>query len=157
MIERLRKRDLNEAARVFFEGMLLEKPPGRGTLSSIETHLRECIVFVDKEKGRIVGLISGREIAKGLRITFICALRQRCGIGSALMRRIAQYCVRKRIRFVYSNVSLQDERALRFYEKCGFKVYGRYSVDYISSKDLTLLRIKAEPRIILSALSLKSC
>ena len=156
MISRLLFCDVSMAASVFSEGLALEKPPGRGTLSSIEEHLRESVVFVYKRGGKIVGLVSAQK--KGddaLMITFICALVQRKGIGRELMRRVAKYAARSGVRFIYSTVSERDSRAREFYKHCGFRQYNRQVVDYVGEKDLTLYKIKVEPKTILKTLSLR--
>ena len=152
MIERLKSKDIREAAKVYNKGLRMEIPKGFSTLNKTIKHLKEVETFVYKKNNKIKGLISFIFKNKNkIKIDFICALEQRKGIGTALMKRLTKFSIRKKIKFIYSNVSSQDKRTIKFYESCGFKRYGKYFAD----KNFMLFRIKAKPEWILEKIKSK--
>ncbi len=64
------------------------------------------------------------------------------------MIKLADFSIKEKIEFIYSNVSSKDKRVMNFYKNCGFKIYGRY----FSGKTFVLYRIKAKPEWIKEAL-----
>ncbi len=145
MIERLKKKDIKEAAKVYYKGLQMETPKGRATFDKIIKHLQEVSLFVYKEKGKIKGLVSFTFKEKDkIKMDFICTFELRKGIGKKLMKKLAEFAIRHKVEFIYSNVSSQDKRVIKFYESLGFKKYGRYFVN----KNFMLYRIKAKPEWI---------
>ncbi len=149
MIEKLKQKDIIEAAKVYNKGLQMEIPKGYATLNETIKHLKEVRTFVYKENQKIKGLISFKEKSKGkIQMDFICVLVLRKGIGKKLMKKLADFAVKEKINFIYSNVSSKDKRVMNFYENCGFKIYGKY----FSGKTFMLYRIKAKPNWIKDAL-----
>lgn len=123
----------------------METPKGRATFDKVIKHLEEVSLFVYKEKRKIKGLISFTFKEKGkIKIDFICTLRLRKGIGKKLMKKLAEFAIKHNVKFIYSNVSSQDKRVIKFYESLGFKKYGKY----FANKNFMLYRIKAKPEWI---------
>jgi len=60
------------------------------------------------------------------------------------MKKLAANAQKKKIKNVISEVSSKDKRVNSFYEKCGFKKYGKHKVD----KNFTLILVKAAPKKI---------
>lgn len=148
MIERLKNKDIKEAAKVYCKGMQMETPKGRATFDKVIKHLEEVSLFVYKEKGKIKGLVSFTFKGKDkIKMDFICTLKLRKGIGRGLMKKLAGFAIKHKVEFIYSNVSSQDKRVIKFYESLGFKNYGRYFVN----KSFMLYRVKAKPEWIKEA------
>ena len=61
MIEKLKQKDLKEAAIVYNKGLQMEIPKGYATLNETIKHLKEVHTFVYKEDKKIKGLISFKE------------------------------------------------------------------------------------------------
>jgi len=142
MIERLKKKDIKEAAKVYYKGLQMETPKGRTTFDKVVKHIKEVCLFVYKEKGKIKGLVSFTfEEKDKIKMDFICALELRKGIGKKLMKKLVEFAIKHKVRFIYSNVSSQDKRVIKFYESLGFKKYGRY----FANKNFILYKIKAKP------------
>ncbi len=149
MIEKLKQKDVKEAAKVYNKGLQMEIPKGYATLDETIKHLKEVRTFVYKENKKIKGLISFKPKDKNkIKLDFICALVLRKGIGKKLMIKLADFSIKEKIEFIYSNVSSKDKRVMNFYENCGFKIYRRY----FSGKNFMLYRIKAKPGWIKEAL-----
>lgn len=150
MIEKLKKREVIEAAKVYSKGLSMEIPKGRCRLHKLITILdKEVECFVHKTNNKIDGLISFEFNGKSkIKVDFICALKLRKGIGKRLMKKLANYCLRRNIKSIYSNVSTKDKKVMSFYKYCGFKKYGQY----YAGKDFLLNRVKATPTDIKMAL-----
>lgn len=145
MIEKLKKKDIVEAAKVFNKGLSMEIPKGYATLDETTALLNKIHTFVHKTNSKIDGLLSFEYKNKDkIKIKFICALNLRKGIGKKLIKKLVNFALRKRIKFIYSNVSTKDKRVMKFYESCGFKKYGQY----YARKDFLLHRVKAKPEKI---------
>lgn len=145
MIEKLKQKDVKEAAKVYNKGLQMEIPKGYATLDETIKHLKEVRTFVYKENQKIKGLISFKQKEKNkIKIDFIYALILRKGIGKKLMKKLADFSIKNKIELVYSNVSSKDKRVMNFYENCGFKIYGKY----FSGKNFMLYRLKAKPEWI---------
>ncbi len=149
MIEKLKQKDVKEAAKVYNKGLQMEIPKGYATLDETIKHLKEVRTFVYKENQKIKGLISFKQKEKNkIKVDFICALVLRKGIAKRLMKKLADFSIKEKVLFIYSNVSSKDKRVMNFYENCGFKIYGKY----FSGKTFMLYRIKAKPEWIKEAL-----
>ena len=149
MIKKLNKKDIKKAALVYQKGLSLEIPKGNMQLKECIERLKNIECFIYKNK-KIEGLISFELIKSVIRLDFICSLKLRKGIGKKLMKKLADYALRKKIKFIYSNVSSKDKIALKFYKYCGFKKYGKY----FANKNFLLYKIKASPSEILNSIKL---
>ena len=147
MIEKLNKKDIRKAALVYKNGISLEIPKGNMQLKECIERLKNIECFVYKNK-KIEGLVSFELIKPVIRLDFICSLKLRKGIGKKLIKKLADYALRKKIKLIYSNVSSKDKRALSFYKYLGFKKYGKY----YANKNFLLYKIKASPSKILSSI-----
>lgn len=150
MIEKLKKKDLKEAAKVYNKGLQMEIPKGYRNLNKLIKILdKEVRCFVHKTNNKMDGLVSFCYKTKNkIQIGFICALKPRKRIGSKLIKKLADLSLKNNVQFIYSNVSSKDKRVMNFYEFCGFKKYGKY----YARKDFMLYRIKAKPERIKESL-----
>ena len=145
MIEKLKKEDINEAAKVYQKGLQMEIPKGYSSFEETIKKLKERKVFIYKENNKIKGLISFSPKPQGkIRIDFICVINLRKGIGKKLMKKLADFAIKNNINLIYTNMSFKDKRAMNFYKSCGFRKFGKYK----SYQNLTLYRIKAKPELI---------
>lgn len=145
MIEKLKRKDVEEAARVYNKGLQMEIPSGYSTLNESINHLKKLNTFVYKERNKIRGLISFTSKNKDkIKIDFICAIKPRKGIGKKLINELADFSLKNNIQWIYTAMSSKDKRAMSFYKNCGFKKNGKYS----SYQNLTLYRIRAKPEWI---------
>ena len=144
MIEKLKKKDIQEAEKVYNKGLLMEIPPGHPSKEAVLKELKENYIFIHKENNKIKGLISFRILSNNkIRIDFICSIILRKGIGKKLMKKLADFSIRKKIKLIITAESSKDKRARNFYKNCGFKKYGE-----CNSNNLKLYRIKTKPEII---------
>ena len=154
MIEKLKNKDIKESAQVFVKGLSMQKPK---PLSKPNVNERMDILksegtcFIYKYKRKIIGLAYFNVKKANIKIRFICSLKKRKGIGSSLIKEVTLFAVKNKISLIYSTVSSEDERVIRFYDFCGFK---RYNI-YKASGNFTLYRIKAKPETIIEKLSKK--
>lgn len=127
MIENLQKTDIPEAVKVYIEGLRMQIPPGDASSEKISKKLEsEVITFVYKENENILGLVSFKTLDKNsIKLDFICAIESGRGIGKSLMKELANYANGNNIKFIYSRASSRDIRTIKFYESCGFEVYGQ--------------------------------
>jgi len=151
-IEFLKSEEIDEAARVYVKGISMEIPPGRATLGSTRIILKKLYCFVHKADARIDGVVTFRHRDESIDINFICALALRRGVGKALMERVADFGLDKNVDYIYSTVSSEDERVMKFYDYCGFKKYD----EYFEKEGLLLHAVKAAPSEILDAIQKKS-
>ncbi|HKZ34163.1 MAG TPA: GNAT family N-acetyltransferase [Candidatus Nanoarchaeia archaeon] len=126
MIEKLKSKDLEEAAEVYIKGLSMEKPEGYATLKETVNKLRKINCLVHKSKNEIDGLVTFKEDKNSITIDFICSLRLRKGIGKKLMKELISYSKRNKINIICSTVSSKDKRVIKFYDSLGFKKYGKY-------------------------------
>jgi hypothetical protein len=126
MIERLSAQDLEEATRVYMEGLRNEIPPGiagEADFSFIRKDMEDKInspeytVFVSREES-----IDGLLILKGCGIEFMCAVPQNRGTGKKLLACLAPNFDGE---YIHVLVSEKDERARHFYASCGFEFLGK--------------------------------
>lgn len=151
-IESLKSEEVDEAARVYVKGISMEIPPGSATMEGTRVILKKMYCFVHKTGGCIDGVVTFRHRDESIDINFICALTLRRGIGKALMERVAAFGLDKNVDYIYSTVSSEDERVMKFYDYCGFKKYD----EYFEKEVLLLHAVKATPSEILNAIRKKS-
>jgi hypothetical protein len=145
MIEKLNKRDLEEAAKIYIKGLSMEKPKGYATLKETISDLKKLNCFIHKTENKIDGLITFNIENKEIIICFICAIKIRKGIGKKLMKRLAVYSLKNKIETIKCIVSSRDKRALGFYQSLGFKKYDKY----FKRKNFLLYKIQINPKNIL--------
>ncbi|MFH1365192.1 MAG: GNAT family N-acetyltransferase [archaeon] len=150
MIEKLKKKNIKKAAKIYYAGIKMEIPPGRSSLEEIIKKLNKVETFVYKKKNQINGLVSFVIGKNKVKIDFICAMKLRKGVGKKLIKHLAIFSLRKKIKYIYSNVSSKDKRVIEFYDFCGFKRYGEKKIKL--KKKFILYRIKAKPEWIKEAL-----
>ncbi len=116
----LKRTDIEEAVDVYKEGMKMEKPPGQGSRSYVREILEDnrCIVY--KEEGEIKGLAEFEGFERFVELNFMCALEPGKGIGSCLMKKLAEHCKEQGFDRIVTGVSNKDERAQSFYDSLGF-------------------------------------
>ena len=144
-IGKLKKKDIDEAVKVYLKGLSMEIPKGYSTKEDAKRKLNGINSFVYKEGGKILGLITFTlEYKKKIKINFICAIKPRKRIGKKLMKKLAKFAIKNKIKMIQSTMSSKDKRATNFYEKCGFRKYGKDI-----SNNFVLYRIKVKPEEIL--------
>jgi hypothetical protein len=127
----------NQAAHIYAQGLLMEKPPGSSEpldelVEALELHLK---IALGIEENRKIWLAMKRNVVKGLVdfyhrsselvIRFICAIPPRQGTGSVLMYHLARYGLQHQINLISATVSSLDERAQQFYfSYLGFQKVG---------------------------------
>lgn len=126
MIEKLKRKDIEETAKVYIKGLSMEKPKGYSTLKETINNLKKLNCFVHKSKKKIDGLITFKKRKDNITIDFICSLKLRKGIGRKLMNKLIRYSIDNKVNIIYSNVSNKDKRVLKFYDSLGFKKYGKF-------------------------------
>ena len=152
MIEKLKRKDIQKAAKVYNKGLQMEIPPGFSTLDETLKKLETRHVFVYKDDGKINGLISFTLKSNDkIKIDFICAMKPRKGIGKKLMNKLVDFSIKNKIELIFTSASSIDKRALNFYESCGFEKFGKYR----SYQNLVLYRIKTTPKLIKEHLNKK--
>jgi len=94
--------------------------------------------------GEVVGYICGEvKFQKGHIITLAVDSRFRGrGIGSELLKRFINFLKEKGAKSVYLEVSVRNRRAIRFYEKHGFKIVGLISKFYNDGSDAYVMALK---------------
>ena len=113
--------DIDEAARVFQQGLHREVPRGHEPLPLIRSNLRKYVCFVFKENGKIEGLVWFKQMRNHITLEFICSRKLRRGIGYKLMLSVVKYAAQRKISRIWSGVSLRDKRASEFYHSLGFR------------------------------------
>lgn len=150
-LEKLKKKDIKEAAKVYQKGLSMEIPKGYCNLDKLIKVLdKEVLGYVYKIKNKIKGLVSFYFNGKDrIVIDFICALIQRKGIGTKLMKKLANLALKKKVRYIYSTVLTKDKKVMAFYKNCGFKKYKQY----YAKKDFLLYGVKVKPIEMINAIS----
>jgi L-amino acid N-acyltransferase YncA len=147
-IEWLKKSEARKTAVVYAKGLAMETPIGIGGVDELESILCKkvkCLVY--KKGGKIIGFVSFYPKGKnGLMIDFICSIDLRRGIGSALLKRLALYAKKKKIKSIYSVIYSRDKRVQNFYFGNGFAI----ASEYVNKNGLTLQRIKSSPKAVLN-------
>lgn len=148
-IEKLKKKDIEEASKIYNRGLRMEIPKGKNSLEYAKKILSNVYCFVYKENNKVKGLVAF-EINKKNKIImkFICSMKLRKGLGKKLMKKMAKFAKYKKIKVIYSNVSSKNKRVIAFYEYLGFKRYGNKK----ASRDFILYLVKAKPTDILNTL-----
>lgn len=100
-------------------------------LNEIET--LKGLVLVAEEQGRIFGFISlsypfWNQIGLILHLVVSEDLRSK-GIGRSLINAVLDEAKQRKLRFVTVRTASWNERAIRFYERCGFSQKARFE-DY---------------------------
>ncbi len=146
MIEKLKKENVVKAAKIYYCGLSMQVPKGYWALREIINHLNKINVFVYKDAKKILGLVSFKiKHENEIYIDFICAVESGKGIGKKLMRYLAYFAYKNKVKYILSHVSTKDKKVMKFYESCGFKKYAQY----YARKDFLLYRIKAKPKKII--------
>ena len=133
----LSKQNLEQAARVYAQGLLMEEPPGsseplEALVESLELHLQ---IALGAKENRLIWLAMLNNTVKGLLdfyhrptelfVRFICAIPPRQGTGTWLLHQLAQYAISREIHFIKAMVSSLDSRAQQFYfHRLGFQKVG---------------------------------
>lgn len=122
---------------MYAQGLLMEEPPGsteplQELTESLQLHLQiylhqkgnRHILLVQIEKS-IIGLVDFYHNPEELFIRFICAIPPRQGLGTQMLRHLAEYCLTHDIALIKSTVSSLDQRACNFYfNRLGFQKVG---------------------------------
>ncbi|MHA2426854.1 MAG: hypothetical protein ACXADB_02350 [Candidatus Hermodarchaeia archaeon] len=122
----LSKQNLEDAARVYAQGLLMEQPPGSTEpldelTTSLEFHLQ---VALGVKGNRIIWLATSHNLVKGLLdfyqrpaelfVRFICAIPPGQGTGTWLLHQLAEYGVEHHVDSVKATVSSLDAREQLF-------------------------------------------
>lgn len=150
-IEKLKKKNIKEAAKVYQKGLSMEIPKGYCKLDKLIKVLdKEVLCYIYKIDNKIKGLISFYFKGKyNIVVDFICAIYQGRGIGTKLMKKLADYALKKKVRYICSNVSTKDKKVMTFYKNCGFKKYKQYYV----RKGFLLYNVKTKPKDMIKTIS----
>ncbi len=126
-ISLLSKYNLEAAARIYAQGLLMEDPPGSSEsleelVESLEIHLQTALSV---KENRFVWLAISNDLVRGLVdfyqrptelvIRFICAIPPRQGVGTWLLQQLAQYAITHRLDKIKATLSSLDPRAQQFY------------------------------------------
>lgn len=126
-ITSLSEHNLEIAARIYAQGLLMEEPPGSSEpleelVEIMRLHLQTALdvrtnrhIWLAIAKEQVKGLVDFYHRQGGLFIRFICAIPPRKGVGTWLLQQLAQYAINHRIDIVNATVSSRDSRAQRFY------------------------------------------
>ena len=120
-----------EVVALFRQGLAAQRPPDERTAVAARALLAEWLavprtgVLIARAQGRrLVGLIVFRNEPPSVRILFICAREPRKGVGTALVRALAELAAGHGSAELRAGYSERDERASGFYRKLGFTVAG---------------------------------
>ncbi len=99
------------------------------------------VACIDEE---VIGYICGEiKLQRGHIITLAVDSRFRGrGIGSELLKRFLNFLKEKGAKSVYLEVSVRNRRAIRFYEKHGFKIIGLISKFYNDGSDAYVMSLE---------------
>jgi hypothetical protein len=160
VIRELSAKNLNQAVRIYAQGVLMEVPPGstdsEETLTKIlKANLRRYIVqhqqrqiWLAFKTNTPCGLLDFYLFKRSIRIRFICAIPPRQGTGTHLMMELAKFAIQKRVEKIRSTVSTQDLRAINFY----FTHLGFTQTGYQKENDgLMLFLAVIDPKILLQS------
>jgi ribosomal protein S18 acetylase RimI-like enzyme len=154
MIEELQAKDIKQVADVYVRGLAEQNPPGEKiSPEQAEEKLRHKSCLVYKTGGVIEGLLLfSISDPRTITIDFICSLKHRRGVGSELLRYLAEHSGKEGIKYIHSTVSTWDKRAMDFYKHCGFKKYGERLEEH-GGQDFLLDKVRAVPDEIVKALT----
>lgn len=106
------------------------------------------LLYINNKKN-IKGLVTFTfRTESAIDIIFICSIELRKGIGTKLIKELAEYAIKNKASVIYSAVSSGDKGVMKFYKNCGFRRYGK---PYVEMK-LVIYPIKASPKKILRSL-----
>ncbi|MFD2672992.1 GNAT family N-acetyltransferase [Marinicrinis sediminis] len=107
------------------------------TRAHMRKRLRAGRTWVAVKQGRSVGLVHAVVQSQAVWVDLLAVLRseQGSGIGEKLLKRVFQYASYKKQKTVQVAVDGGNTRAMRFYEKHGFRI-----VDYIPEWDVHVMR-----------------
>lgn len=123
----LSKDKLDAAARVYAQGLLLEKPPGSKepleTLAqNMRLHLQTYLlrkstrrIWLATSRNQPVGLLDFFLQTNTIRIRFLCAVPPSQGVGTQLMVKLARFAFDIGVKVIRTTVSSLDQRAKNFY------------------------------------------
>jgi len=136
-VHELSKTNLDVAAHVYAQGLLVEVPPGaKAPLEEVERGMRRHLqrllwrkstrrVWLARREGTPCGILDFFHRKQSLRIRFLCAVPEGEGIGTQLLSHLARFAVNLQARVIRCTVSTLDERALHFYFRhLGFQQVG---------------------------------
>lgn len=81
------------------------------------------IAYIDMQK---VGLLTFKDAGNAIEIVSVDSLKEKQGIGTALIRAVADYAKRNNKRRIWLMTTNNNAAAMRFYEKRGFKKVHEY-------------------------------
>ena len=98
-------------------------------------------MFVCRVRGEVVGYVCGWQVVDELHILKIAVMPgwRRKGIGSMLMDRLLSEARERGVWMAYLEVRVSNDAAIRFYEKCGFEVFGKRKRYYSDTREDALL------------------
>ncbi|MEX2144189.1 MAG: GNAT family N-acetyltransferase [Anaerolineales bacterium] len=91
-----------------------------------------------------------RSVADGCKRAFIHSFRvrpdyQRAGLGSRLMQHTEANLFQRSFQWVFLHVACENERAIRFYERCGYNRLSSVTGDWSYEDHLGVVRHVVEP------------
>lgn len=124
--------DVEKVAKLIGRTELVSEEKERRWVRKKLEEKAEIYSMIEKKTGEFIGNIEfmdsdGTEAELGVAIT---AAKQDKGFGTEAVRAAAEYAMEKmRLRRVRLKVFPDNARAIRAYEKCGFREYGRTERD----------------------------
>ena len=124
--------DVEKVAKLIGRTELVSEEKERRWVRKKLEEKAEIYSMIEKKTGEFIGNIEfmdsdGTEAELGVAIT---AAKQDKGFGTEAVRAAAEYAMEKlRLRRVRLKVFPDNARAIRVYEKCGFREYGRTERD----------------------------
>jgi len=127
---------MSESTRAGFSPKNLKKN------SCVTGYDGKTVSFVAEERGRITGYISGSIKHCGLACLSVVGVDPDIaskGIGTALMKKLEDFCHRNKMRKIYTCVSAHNTKAMIYYIKNGFIPEGCQRDHFIEGVDEILL------------------
>ncbi len=144
VIGRLARKDIEAAVTLFQHGLSMEIPPGSMGRDAIRAELLKTVCLVHKTGTALDGIVNFRfNRSQNVTLMFVCSSRPGRGIGTGLLRSVAELGARNHAEWIYSGVSSMDERAMGFYHALGFRPYkktGHFGY-YIRAKPNEIIRL----------------
>lgn len=151
----LSKDQLDAAAHVYAQGLLMENPPGSKepleTLAqNMRLHLQSYLLRKDTRRiwlaiigNQPSGLLDFYLQSRTIRIRFLCAVPPSQGIGTQLMIHLARFALANGVEVIRTTVSSLDQRAMNFYfNHLGFSKTGKRTEE--SDFDLFLAAVSPQ-------------
>lgn len=140
-----KEKDLkNLEALLFLEKECFGEEAWSRSLLQGELENSYSLCFLAKKGKEVVGYLLGRMVideGEILRIAVKDHLRNR-GIGSSLLKAYLSELKKRKVKKVFLEVSEKNERAIRFYEKFGFKPLGLRKNYYLNNTQAIVMGIK---------------